>query len=635
MLKEYYINLDRCDWKREHMNNMFPNSTRIVAVDGKEETPESILPYVADREWRDPNWNRRLTKGEIGCILSHIKAWKHIVKTNTPGIILEDDVVISDPDYNSKAYTQLEKYDFVYLSKRPTSGEPINVDLSLEIPAFCYWACAYALTPKVATALLDYFSNNPLIPTDEIIPMAIGKHRDPVVQDLWKSETFTCISFIEDVVTPKPNAYDETETETPEHIWKDYNFSIITVGDDIEKVKPLIDSIQYPIKNIGENVVWKGGTMEGPGGGQKINMMKEELLNHHDQDIIMFVDGFDCFINEEVDTILERYFSFRKEMVFSAEKTCWPDTSIADLFPETGGYKYLNSGTYIGTVGALKKVFEKDIQDHADDQLYVQLEYLDDDTPHDIALDWESYIFFCLAGLEESININQYNQLVNTDTNCTSCVLHGNGGEYTKEVYWKNVQEMTDNNPVFYVPKYMQKDVEYIDKDMILIKNLLSPEFCSDLIEECNRVGGWEPLPTDKFPAQEIRLRYMENQKFYKAFEKAYYSKIEHVTESYWAALKMYGIRDLFAMRYSLDTQTRLNLHHDMSLVSGSMKLNNDFEGAFLNFPRQNITNLDHDIGSMVLWPASVSHPHECTELKSGTKYSLTLWSSREEGDVY
>ncbi len=635
MLKEHYINLDRCDWKREHMNNMFPNSTRIVAVDGKEETPESILPYVADREWRDPNWNRRLTKGEIGCVLSHIKAWKHIVKTNKPAIILEDDVVIVDPDYNSKTSTQLEKYDFVYLSKRAISGEPVNVDLTLEIPGFCYWACAYALTPKVAAALLDYFSNNPLIPTDEIIPMAIGKHRDPIVQNLWKSETFTSISFIEDVVTPKPDAYDETETETPEHIWKDYNFSIITVGDDVEKVKPLIDSTEYPIKNIGENVVWKGGTMEGPGGGQKINMMKEELLNHHDQDIIMFVDGFDCFINEEVDTILERYFSFRKEMVFSAEKTCWPDTSIADLFPETGGYKYLNSGTYIGTVGALKKVYEKDIQDHADDQLYVQLEYLDDDTPHDIALDWESYIFFCLAGLEESININQYNQLINTDTNCTSCVLHGNGGEYTKEVYWKNVQEMTDNNPVFYVPKYMQKDVEYIDKDMILIKNLLSPEFCSDLIEECNKVGGWEPLPTDKFPAQEIRLRYMENQKFYKAFEKAYYSKIEHVTEAYWAALKMYGIRDLFAMRYSLDTQTRLRLHHDMSMVSGSMKLNNDFEGAFLNFPRQNITNLDHDIGSMVLWPASVSHPHECTELKSGTKYSLTLWSSREEGDVY
>lgn len=635
MLNEYYINLDRCDWKREHMNNVFPTSTRIVAVDGKEETPESILPYVADREWRDPNWNRRLTKGEIGCVLSHIKAWKHIVKTNKPAIILEDDVIIVDPDYNSKTLEQLKEYDFVYLGKRAISGEPVSISEELEIPAFCYWACAYALTPKVAESLISYFTDNPLIPTDEIIPMAIGKHRDPVVQNKWKGDTFSCISFINDIVTPKEGAYEETETETPESIWEDYKFTIITAGDNVEKVKPLIDSIDYPIKNIGEGVPWKGGTMEGPGGGQKINMMKDELKNHHDQDIIMFVDGFDCFINTDTETILSRYFSFRSEMVFSAEETCWPDASISSLFPETGGLKYLNSGTYIGTVGALKNLFEKDIKDSADDQLYVQLEYLDDDSPHDIALDWESYIFFCLAGLEEHIKINEYDQLVNTKYNCTSCVLHGNGGEYTKEVYWKFVDKMATNNPHFYIPKYMQKDVEYIDKDMILIKNLLSAEFCSDLIEECNRVGGWEPLPTDKFPAQEIRLRYMENQKFYKAFEKAYYSKIEPVTEGYWAALKMYGIRDLFAMRYSLDTQTRLNLHHDMSMVSGSMKLNKDFEGAYLNFPRQGITNLDHDIGSMVLWPASVSHPHECTELKSGVKYSLTLWSSREEGDVY
>ena len=419
----------------------------------------------------------------------------------------------------------------------------------------------------------------------------------------------------------------------PEEIWPDYNFSIITVGDDIEKVKPLMDSTTYPIKNIGEGVVWKGGTMEGPGGGQKINMMKEELKNYHDHDIIMFVDGFDCFINAEIDEILRRYFSFRKEMVFSSEVTCWPDTSIAHRFEDTPGYKYLNSGTYIGTVGALKKLFEKDIEDHADDQLYVQLEYLDGE--HDMMLDYESYIFFCLSGLEENIEINQWQQLVNTDTRCTSCVLHGNGGEYTKEIYWKIVHELQDSKFDFYVPKYMKKDIEYIDKDMILVKNLLSPEFCSDLIEECNRVGGWEPLPSDKFPAQEIRLRVMEKQKFYKAFEKAYYDKIEPLTESHWAALKMYGIRDLFAMRYSLDTQTSLRLHHDMSLVSGSMKLNDDFEGAVLNFPRQGITNLDHPVGAMVLWPASVTHAHECTELQSGVKYSLTLWSSREEGDVY
>jgi len=635
MLKEFYINLDRCPWKREHMEKHFPRATRVPAVDGRVETVESILPYWADREWRDPNWNRRLTQGEIGCILSHIEVWKKVVKLNEPVIILEDDIDIVEEDYNLLVETQLLEHDFVYLGKRPVedSIEPIEINETLETPGFCYWTCGYAINPAVAEAYLNYFKDNPLIPADEIVPMAIGKQRNPSLQAKWNSKIFSSVAWKKDIVTPRSIAYSETDTEVPEEIFPNYEFNIITVGDNVEKVKPLMESTTYPIRNIGEGVVWKGGTMEGPGGGQKINMMKEELKNYQDQDIIMFVDGFDCFINANIDDILKRYFSFRKELVFSAEKLCWPDQGIADQFPETGGYKYLNSGTYIGTVGALKILFEKDIEDHADDQLYVQLEYLSN--KHDMVLDWESYIFFCLSGIEDSIAVNEWNQLVNTETNCTSCVLHGNGGEYTKEVYWKYVHDLQDSQYAFYVPKYMQKDVEYIDKDMILIKNLLSPEFCSDLIEECNFIGGWEPLPNDKFPAQEIRLRYMDKQKFYKAFEKAYYDKIEHITEGYWAALKMYGIRDLFAMKYSLDTQTKLNLHHDMSLVSGSMKLNNDFKGAFLNFPRQNITNLEHDIGSMVLWPASVSHPHECTELKSGTKYSLTLWSSREEGDVY
>ena len=40
--------------------------------------------------------------------------------------------------------------------------------------------------------------------------------------------------------------------------------------------------------------------------------------------------------------------------------------------------------------------------------------------------------------------------------------------------------------------------------------------------------------------------------------------------------MSMYGIRDFFAMRYSLDTQTELALHNDASMVSGSVKLNDN-----------------------------------------------------------
>ena len=104
--------------------------------------------------------------------------------------------------------------------------------------------------------------------------------------------------------------------------------------------------------------------------------------------------------------------------------------------------------------------------------------------------------------------------------------------------------------------------------------------------------------------------------------------------EKYWFPLKMYGIRDVFVMKYTKDTQNKLALHHDASLVTGSIKLNEAYEGGSLNFPRQGVTNDNTPIGHCILFPGQVTHGHECVELTSGVKYSLTIWTSRYEGDV-
>jgi predicted 2-oxoglutarate/Fe(II)-dependent dioxygenase YbiX len=98
--------------------------------------------------------------------------------------------------------------------------------------------------------------------------------------------------------------------------------------------------------------------------------------------------------------------------------------------------------------------------------------------------------------------------------------------------------------------------------------------------------------------------------------------------------MEMYGMRDAFVMKYSMDTQRKLNLHNDASLVTGSVKLNDNFEGGDLLFPRQGISNKDIPPGKMILFPGMVTHGHECTELTKGTKYSLTMWSSRYPGDI-
>ena len=116
--------------------------------------------------------------------------------------------------------------------------------------------------------------------------------------------------------------------------------------------------------------------------------------------------------------------------------------------------------------------------------------------------------------------------------------------------------------------------------------------------------------------------------------EKYWQESIYPVVEEFWCPSIMYGIRDAFVMRYSLDTQTNLNLHCDASLVTGSVKLNDDYEGADLIFPRQKFSNKDISVGKCILFPGQLTHGHECQQLISGVKYSLTIWSSRYTGDL-
>ena len=66
---------------------------------------------------------------------------------------------------------------------------------------------------------------------------------------------------------------------------------------------------------------------------------------------------------------------------------------------------------------------------------------------------------------------------------------------------------------------------------------------------------------------------------------------------------------------------------------SCSVKLNDDYEGATLYWPRQDVSNADIPIGKMILFPGMVTHGHYVSPLTSGTKYSATFWTARYKGD--
>ena len=83
----------------------------------------------------------------------------------------------------------------------------------------------------------------------------------------------------------------------------------------------------------------------------------------------------------------------------------------------------------------------------------------------------------------------------------------------------------------------------------------------------------------------------------------------------------------IFAIKYSMEGQRHLPIHRDESYVSGSIKLNNEYKGADLTFPEQGFTNKDLEVGDLLMWPGSLTHPHGSDYLLEGTKYSATIWT--------
>jgi procollagen-lysine,2-oxoglutarate 5-dioxygenase 1 len=176
-------------------------------------------------------------------------------------------------------------------------------------------------------------------------------------------------------------------------------------------------------------------------------------------------------------------------------------------------------------------------------------------------------------------------------------------------------------------PTYDMFDL--LDRDMLVV-DFMTQSQCEDLIDIADKHGGWGSLSYDKFPAQEIRMKELG---LWEELEKHWQKHLYPIIEAYWHPIEMYGLRDAFVMRYAMDTQTSLSYHHDASLVTGSVKLNDDYEGAELNFRRQGLTNNDVAVGRAILFPGQVTHGHECLPLKSGVKYSLTIWSKRNYQD--
>ena len=130
-------------------------------------------------------WLRDMTRGEVGCVLSHIQIWEDAYNNNYDNILIYEDDVISDSKFDWSVLQQLRdvNYDLFYIGRFPQFGfngvydTPLDKYPNLCKPGYSYQTHAYMLSKTgIAKIVEDYIPilKSNLVPADEFLPSICG-----------------------------------------------------------------------------------------------------------------------------------------------------------------------------------------------------------------------------------------------------------------------------------------------------------------------------------------------------------------------------------------------------------------------------------------------------------------------------
>ena len=227
--------------------------------------------------WLDPLLNRPMLKGEFGCSVSHYRVWQKIAESNLNGLVLEEDAVFDEIN-PSHVDWMLQEYDSAWLGYRWNSL------------GYWYNCHAYAITPDTARILLGGFKDN-IIPVDEWIPKKLEDKRNY----FYPKEVVTQIPR-----SARPSTIEDTEVMKPDTL---HLFTVATDESKMWALKQSTERFAAKVTNLGEGSDWYD-PMEGHAGMPKLKMVREALLDLPEDDIVLFMDGYDTFLVKTTEDIL-------------------------------------------------------------------------------------------------------------------------------------------------------------------------------------------------------------------------------------------------------------------------------------------------------------------------------------------
>ncbi|NXK04542.1 GT253 glycosyltransferase, partial [Herpetotheres cachinnans] len=205
------------------------------AVDGSTLNSSDIKVLGVDLlpGYYDPFSGRTLTKGEVGCFLSHYNVWKEIVSQGLEqSVVFEDDVRFEAafPARLRRLMEELEgaqqDWDLIYLGRKQVNAEdeaPVEGVRNLVVAGYSYWTLAYAISHRGAQKLLAAEPLSKMLPVDEFLPIMYDRHPNEDYKRHFAPRDLLVFSAHPLLVYPTHYAGDsnwlsDTETST---IWDD------------------------------------------------------------------------------------------------------------------------------------------------------------------------------------------------------------------------------------------------------------------------------------------------------------------------------------------------------------------------------------------------------------------------------
>ncbi|KAL4659186.1 procollagen galactosyltransferase 1-like [Arapaima gigas] len=238
----FMINLPRRSDRRERMlrtlYKMGIDCKVIAAVDGKAMNVSQVHAMGIHMlpGYSDPYHGRPLTKGELGCFLSHYNIWTEIVDRGLKrSLVIEDDLRFEVffkrrlQNLMSELDSEGLDWDLIYIGRKrmqvdhPEKAVP-NIHNLVEAD-YSYWTLGYMVSLQGAQKLLKAEPLGKMLPVDEFLPIMFNKH--PVSDYMEQFETRDLKAFSAEPLLVYPTHYtgdpgyiSDTETST---VWDNEN----------------------------------------------------------------------------------------------------------------------------------------------------------------------------------------------------------------------------------------------------------------------------------------------------------------------------------------------------------------------------------------------------------------------------